>query len=230
MAEINPEGTIRARCPGCNGALSSFEWRTVGSQYGVTSRPYRDDQMGDGVIEYRLYRCAGCGMGGLGAVACGGGQYPNSIRELRRFHPEVRDRLVLPKDVPEGIVKEFREGETCLEAGALRASAAMFRSVLDKTLRANGYKEKKGTTLEQQIDLAAEDGVITQARRRRAHDEIRVLGNDVLHDEWQQIPEADVEAARHYAQRVLEDFYDDRESVLKQLYAAKRLEPPPAAA
>jgi hypothetical protein len=169
-------------------------------------------------------------MGGLGAIACGGGQYPTNVRELRRFYPEVKDRLELPKNVPEGIVTEFREGETCLEAGALRASAAMFRSVLDKTLRANGYKEKKGTTLEQQIDLAAEDGVITQARRRRAHDEIRVLGNDVLHDEWQKVPEADVEAARHYAQRILEDFYDDRDSVLKQLYAAKRLEPPPAAA
>lgn len=102
----------------------------------------------------------------------------------------------------------------------------MFRSVLDKTLRANGYKEKKGTTLEQQIDMAADDGVITQARRRRAHDEIRVLGNDVLHDEWQQVAEEDVEAARHYAQRILEDFYDDRASVLKQLYGANRLTPP----
>ena len=229
MAEINPEGTIQARCPGCNGALSSFEWRSISSQFGMTSRPYRDYHQGEGNIEYRLYRCAGCGMGGLGVVACGGGQYPSSIRELKRFHPEAKDRLPLPNGIPEGIVNEFREGEICLEATALRAAAAMFRSVLDKTLRENGYKEKKGTTLEQQIDLAAADGVITQARRRRAHDEIRVLGNDVLHDEWQSIPEADVEAARHYAQRILEDFYDDRASVLKQLYAAKRLEPPPEA-
>jgi hypothetical protein len=99
----------------------------------------------------------------------------------------------------------------------------MFRSVLDKTLRANGYKEKKGTTLEQQIDAAAENGVITQARKRRAHDEIRVLGNDVLHDEWQLIPVEDVEAARHYAQRILEDFYDDRDSVLKLLRSAGRV-------
>lgn len=98
----------------------------------------------------------------------------------------------------------------------------MFRSVLDKTLRANGYKVKNGTTLEQQIDMAADDGAITQARKRRAHDEIRVLGNDVLHDEWHEIAQADVEAARHYAQRILEDFYDDRESVLKLLRGAGR--------
>ncbi len=229
MAEINHEGSIRARCPGCKGALSCFEWRSMGSQFGVTTSPYRHNQRGTGQLEYRLFRCAGCGMGGIGAIAMAQSQYPSGIWELQWFHPEVRDRLPIPKETPEGIAAEFREGEKCLESGARRAAAAMFRSVLDKTLRANGYKEKKGTTLEQQIDLAADDGVITQARRRRAHEEIRVLGNDVLHDEWQAIPEADVEAARHYAQRVLEDFYDDRTSVLKQLYAAKRLEEPPAA-
>ena len=229
MAQINSEGTVRARCPGCKGALSSFEWRTATTPHGMTAGSYRHYQKGDGKTEYRLFRCAGCGMGGLGAIACAQTSYPNGIWELLWFHPEVKERLPLPKNVPEGISTEFREGETCLESGTLRASAAMFRSVLDKTLRANGYKEKKGTTLEQQIDMAAGDGVITQARRRKAHDEIRVLGNDVLHDDWQAVPEADVEAARYYAQRILEDFYDDRESVLKQLYAAKRLEPPTAA-
>jgi hypothetical protein len=34
---------------------------------------------------------------------------------------------------------------------------------------------------------------------------------------------ADVEAARHYAQRILEDFYDDRQSVLSQLRRAGRV-------
>jgi hypothetical protein len=110
----------------------------------------------------------------------------------------------------------------------------MFRSVLDKTLRANGYKVRNGTTLEQQIDMAGDDGVITAARKRRAHEEIRVLGNDVLHDEWHEIAIEDVEAARHYSQRVLEDFYDDRESVLKLLREVGRVpdedKPPPTAA
>ena len=71
--------------------------------------------------------------------------------------------------------------------------------------------------------MAAGDGVITAARKRRAHEEIRVLGNDVLHDEWHEIAVEDVQAARHYAQRVLEDFYDDRGSVLKLLREAGRV-------
>ncbi len=137
--------------------------------------------------------------------------------------PEAKQRVRLPENVPESIVKEFREAEECLENGTIRAAAGMFRSVLDKTLRANGYKTSRGVSLAQQIDQAAKDGVITAARQRRAHDEIRVLGNDVLHEEWREVPEEDVEAARHYIQRILEDFYDDRESVLTILRAAKRV-------
>jgi hypothetical protein len=99
----------------------------------------------------------------------------------------------------------------------------MFRSVLDKALRASSYKVKKGTMLEQEIDGAAKDGVITEARKRKAHEDIRVLGNDVLHDEWHEIAAEDVEAAHHYTQRILEDLYDDRESVLKLLRQAARV-------
>jgi hypothetical protein len=139
------------------------------------------------------------------------------------FHPEAGEKYDLPMGVPAGIVSEFREAQRCLDSECTRAAAGMVRSVLDKVLRANGYKVKKGTPLEQQIDSAAVDGVITAARRRRAHDEIRVLGNDVLHDEWRSIDKEDVEAALHYAQRILEDFYDDRPSVLKQLRDAGKI-------
>lgn len=224
MAEINALGNIQARCPGCDGALSSYEWQNSKGTWGAVTSPYIGHHSWSGAaLDYRLYRCAGCGRGGLGMVAYGGTGFPGSYRELLGFYPQARDRLPLPKDVPAGIAKEFREGEICLESGAIRAAAGMFRSVLDKTLRANGYKLKPGTTLEQQIDFAAADGVITAARKRRAHEEIRVLGNDVLHDEWQPIPVEDVEAARHYSQRILEDFYDDRQSVLALLRGASRV-------
>jgi hypothetical protein len=113
-------------------------------------------------VDYRLFRCAGCGGGALGVVEYYGQHYPSVKLALRSFHPEAKERLALPKSVPDGVVKELREGELCLEAGCFRAAAGMFRSVLDKTLRANGYKDKRGTTLEQQIDMAANDGVITQ--------------------------------------------------------------------
>jgi hypothetical protein len=98
----------------------------------------------------------------------------------------------------------------------------MFRSVLDKTMRANGYKIK-GLDLYQQIEAACADGVITESRKKRAHEDIRVLGNDVLHDEWEEILEETVEQAHHYAQRVLEDFYDDRQTTLALLRAKNRV-------
>jgi hypothetical protein len=96
----------------------------------------------------------------------------------------------------------------------------MFRSVLDKTMRANGYSGVGN--LKQQIDAAASDGVITESRKRRAHDEIRVLGNDVLHDEWQPVAVEEVELAHHYSQRILEDLYDDRATTLTLLRSRNR--------
>ena len=36
--------------------------------------------------------------------------------------------------------------------------------------------------------MAAGDGAISQPRKKRAHEDIRVLGNDVLHDDWNEIP------------------------------------------
>jgi len=51
------------------------------------------------------------------------------------------------------------------------------------------------TTLAERIDKAAADGAITAARSRRAHENIRVLGNDVLHDEWREVTEAEFDQA-----------------------------------
>jgi len=104
------------------------------------------------------------------------------------------------------------------------SASALLRSTLEKTLRANGYV--KGN-LASRIDEAANDGILTEARRKRAHDEVRVLGNDVLHDEWKEILSEDVDAAHHYVQRILEDFYDDRSSVEKILMDKKRITSPP---
>lgn len=224
MATINAQGNIIASCPGCNGSTSTYEWISDGQIKGAVVKRQIVGSLGQVDVHYRLFRCAGCNQGGLGLVALGrNARYPDDIRRLLNFMPESKERLNLPDNVPIGIQKEFREGEGCLENNFIRAAAGMFRSVLDKTLRANGYKVKTGTRLDQQIDAATKDGVITESRRRRAHDEIRVLGNDVLHDEWHEIPEEDVLDARHYAQRILEDFYDDREIVLKMLREANRI-------
>ena len=229
MAVINKEGNIIAHCPTCDGAKSSFEYAGSRGELGhvtkVFQREYRRSYGEELRIRFQLFRCAGCGAGALGVIKMMQvhGSYPQDIWELLDFYPEAKERLRLPKEVPIGIQREFREAEICSEIGCYRAAAAMLRSVLDKTLRANGYNTRENKNLKQQIDAAATDGVITRARQKRAHDEVRVLGNDVLHDDWHEIKEEDVEVSRQYLQRLLEDFYDDRPSVLVLLKTAERI-------
>ena len=227
MAVINKLGNIIAHCPGCSGGKSTFEYKVDGKPLGVTitsgQKPYSHSGI-ETDIQYRLMRCAGCGMGAIARIRMHdtGGKYPEDIWDLLWFYPEAKMRASIPSGVPKKIVSEFREAELCIEANCNRAAAAMFRSVLDKVFRANGYKTEKEHNLKLQIDAAGKDGVITEARKKKAHDDVRVLGNDVLHDDWKEVKDEDVEAAHHYTQRVLEDFYDDRDSVIKLLKSAGR--------
>ena len=226
MAVLNEkQGSIIAHCRGCKGGRSTFEWKINGKEIGAITdftddNPWRTQSN----ITYRLYKCAGCGMGAYAIVLYKAyEEYPGSYNKLVKFYPESKERLQIPKDTPKGIQSEFREAEKCHENDCYRASAGLLRSVLDKTMKANGYDTRENNNLYKQIEAATEDGVITQARKKRAHDEIRVLGNDVLHDEWYEIPEEDVIASKHYCQRILEDFYDDRDSVLSLLREASRV-------
>jgi hypothetical protein len=236
MAELNSDhGTVVSRCPGCDGSKSTFEWKYNGHELGGIIERVRDPggRREHPYRSYRLFRCAGCGIGGLGSVRFAGvGGYPGQYPFLEWFTPEVKERMPLPERTPNDLVAEFREAEKCLENECYRAAAGLFRSVLDKTLLANGYKPKRERLVDE-IDAAANDGVIAEARRKRAHQDIRVLGNDVLHDKWREIKEEDVEPAHKYSQRILEDFYDDRDSVLTQLREKKRVpdedKDPPAA-
>lgn len=140
---------------------------------------------------------------------------------LDEFFPPAIDRLKLPDKVPGGVAAEFTEAEVCASVHAWRAASALLRSALEKTLAANGYD--KGP-LAGRIDEAAKDGVITAARQKRAHENVRVLGNDILHDEWREVTAEEYEDAHHYVQRILEDFYDHRGEVEGILKAAGRLQ------
>ena len=229
MAELNQNGNILARCPKCDGAKSTFVYVRAQGDGAVVKRVIKvSGTLSTGTVDYetqyRLFECNTCGMGAVAAIKMSKarGSYPNDARSIEWFYPETGERLPLPEAVPDGIASEFREAEQCAEAGCFRASAAMFRSVLDKTLRANGSKTRTTPKLVQQIAVACEDGVITRARKRRADDEIRVLGNDVLHDAWREMTLADVKLAHHYTQRILEDLYDDRDGVVRQLEEAGR--------
>jgi hypothetical protein len=165
---------------------------------------------------YRGLRCAGCGRGAMSVIA----QNSSADMELIDFFPRTLDTLIVPQAVPKDVLTEFRESELTASVGAWRAASAMLRSSLEKTLKHNGYL--KGT-LAAKIDEAAADGVITAARSKRAHEDIRVLGNDILHDAWRVVTQEEFDLAHKYAQRILEDLYDDRPSVMALLTEKNRL-------
>lgn len=230
MPRLTAEGNVLARCPRCDGASTSFEWRGGSQGFGAVQirtkefQPFgRYEYGGQKVLQSRLYRCPGCGLGAIGYLKLQRDNYPPDAgvdAELLHFFPSAREQLRLPTQVPAEIRNEFAEAEKCLGAACYRAAAALFRSVLEKAMRANGFNENR---LIAKIDAAVEAGVLTPARGRRAHEEIRALGNDVLHNDWVALTDDDVEPAHRYSQRVLEDLYDDREQVVRQLVEAGRL-------
>ena len=77
---------------------------------------------------------------------------------------------------------------------------------------------------QKKIDEAAADGIITESLRLRAHIEVRVLGNDVMHDDWMEVTGDDFSAAHRYTQRILEAFYDHRTTVEQTLISKGRLQ------
>ena len=222
MMKIHQNGSIVSSCTICKSSSSTFEWRSNQKAFGFIEKDLISTFTRSEKNEYRLFRCAGCGSGAIGILRINNNLgYPEGILSLVNFFPKQLDSKKIPENVPLGITKEFREAEACFSNNCFRAASGLFRSVLDKTLRANGYKKNR-SNLANQIDSAASDGVITQSRKIKAHSEIRVLGNDVLHDEWVELNEDDVLACWHYTQRILEDFYDDRDSVLDILRKSGR--------
>jgi len=219
---MSPEyknGNVVARCPDCDGAITTFEYKgsstgefgtvIIDKQHKFENKPFQRTL-------FKLYRCAGCGRGGMAKIHDNGSVF---VGLMESFFPVSVESARLPTGIPDGIVKEYREAELCAAQSAWRASSGLLRSTLEKTLKENGYT--KGS-LASKIDDACSDGIITDARKKKAHDDIRVLGNDVLHDDWREVTQEEVDAAHHYIQRILEDFYDDRVSVVKILTAKGR--------
>jgi len=218
MRPVIDGDNVRARCPDCDGAVTTFEARKMGHSHDavmvINNHPQIDGQPYVSTI-YRGLRCAGCGRGAMVVFA-----QKNDQKALIDFYPRSIATLAIPSAVPDDVKAELREAELTGSIGAWRAGSAMLRSTLEKTLKSNGYTRGN---LASKIDEAAADGVITEARARRAHDDIRVLGNDVLHDEWRPVGQDEFDLAHRYTQRILEDLYDDRTSVESLLTAKNRL-------
>ncbi len=213
------QGHVRGDCPDC-GAPTTFEFRTGGSEFGsvIISTQFKYEGVQYSRVIYKLLRCSVCSRAGVAKVFANNDYVTMSA--LHWFWPTTRPLAKLPCGVPEGVINEYREAETCMSVEAWRGAAALLRSALEKTLKANGYNEKD---LYKKIEAAGEDAVITSARRQRAQDLVRTLGNDVLHEEWRCVTQQEAEDAHHYVGRIIEDLYDDRTAVEKVLVAKGRL-------
>ena len=113
MAKINEQGNILARCPDCEGALTTFlylrDW-TIDKE--VT------EFAGLRFIRYIFFKCNGCGRGAIGVFRMkpNNPNYPSGVGDFVDFYPESIERLKIPEKVPENIKREFREAENCIEA------------------------------------------------------------------------------------------------------------------
>ena len=203
--------SISAYCPDCE-VVTSFDKVT---EQICTIREI--------VYRFHFQKCARCGRGGMARFEIN--LHEPSKGNLLDFFPPSVESARLPDGIPIEVLKEFREAELCVAFGAYRAASALFRSVLEKVLKANGYKDdvkELRRNLPEKIATATADGVITATLNMRAAENIKDLGNDVVHDAWREVTSEEVESSRHYSQRILEAFYDNREIVERTLTEKKR--------
>lgn len=223
MKPIYRNGDVVAVCPIC-GVQTTFECKHQGNaEYGsiVVDYPKKvgwDDSIPNGRIVFRLLRCAGCGRAGIAAISDPTGRVIDG--HLIEFLPTSISKLNLPKNVQTEIEKEFREAEGDASIGNYRSASAMLRSTLEKVLKAHGYTSGD---LKTKIEHAADDGIITQPLKRRAHENIRVLGNNILHDDWREVDYQEYEDSHEYTKNVLVCFYDDPATVREILIEKGRI-------
>lgn len=212
MNPLIQNSNVNILCPVCN-RETTYTFKSDHGEFGsvIVQKHHTYEGKNFSRIIYQLMQCTICGRGGLAEIHAN-----NTVRngKLGLFYPVAFKSVQIPDGIPEGILNEFKEAEFSAASNCWRGASVLFRSVIEKTLKENGYIR---TRLIDNIDDAADDGVITDSRRKKAHDDIRVLGNNVLHDEWREVTRGEVEQSHHYTQRILEDFYDDRQTVEKVL-------------
>lgn len=209
-----------ARCRWCQGAVSTLLFaNSGGAEYGHISRELKfTDGTGSLNVDWHLVKCAGCGSGAL--VAIYETKTHRGVKTDVLVHPDVEERVTVSSAVPNGVLAEFDEAQGCSDHGHHRAAMTMLRSALEKALIDSGYVKGK---LFHQLQAARDDGVITAARLNRVDENVRGLGNDVVHDPYRRITAMEYRTARDYLVFLLHDLYDDRESVEEILREKGRL-------
>ena len=139
---------------------------------------------------------------------------------LEWFYPRALANARSPLACQMAFKSEYREAELCASIEAWRAASALLRSSLEKGSKGQRVREGLSSSRPRLISLAMG---LSPPPASKAHDDIRVLGNEVKNDEWREVTAEEVQLALHYVQRVLEDLYDDRPSVQAILIDKKRL-------
>ena len=234
--ELRDNQEMRAYCPECN-SICTFHAKDAGNggkdYSSFSTRIPEAEKIEAGKdnngreydhILYHCHKCGGCGRGGLSVSYTS----QNNLRKLKEFFPSVVTHEKLPENTPEDIVKEFREAETCLGNNCNRAASAMIRSTLEKILKANGYENTNSDGfdnmgLQKKIEEAVKDGVLMIARGERAKNDIKVLGDEVVHREWREISDEEVFKALEYTLWIIRDFYDGRDTIERVLKQKNRI-------
>lgn len=214
-------GRVIAQCPTdqCGGSLTTYEEVNSNAQTRL-SRSHRYKEESYAYEVWKLLQCANCKSGGIVKFHNSDGNYRDGTLEY--FYPFSSIKTPLPAQVPDDIKKEYREAELCASVGAHRGASVLLRSTLEKTLKLNGYKSSD-MGLERKIALAAKEGLLTDTLAKKALDKAKVLGDDVLHQDYRIILADEVNDSLKYVARVIEEFYEEREEVEKILVVKGRL-------
>jgi hypothetical protein len=134
------ENNVLARCPDCD-TVTSFDTRGHGHTT-LGTVIINQGQTHEGVsysrILWQAFRCNVCSRGAIAKIL---DQGRDATAVLVDFLPGAIEKAALPPAVPDDIVHEFREAELDASHGAYRSGSALLRSVLEKTLKKNGYEE-----------------------------------------------------------------------------------------
>jgi hypothetical protein len=128
---LHADYSVSAYCPSCE-VVTHFK---AFSQVLVTgAHPFAGSTYAR--VLYSTLQCSNCNRAALATVPDNGNI---ATAMLESFFPISGEAATLPAGVPPEIKAEFREAESCAAFGANRAASARFRSVLEKTLKLNGY-------------------------------------------------------------------------------------------
>ena len=119
---------------------------------------------------------------------------------LRILEVSPDKRIDLPKDVPPNIERFYMQGLVNLRSRNWDAAGAMFRKTLDVATKLIA-PEKKAKSLFARIEALVAEGLLTPAVGEWSH-EIRMDGNDAVHDEEPETPE-DAAAIQQFAEAFL---------------------------